>query len=133
MNAALMLYVLNFETAIQSTVQPSVIAQIRLQRRLDVGKPLEKAVVHLAEELVLLLKQGRELVHVGVRGLALEPGLGVGADDVLDAAAVEAHEDKVLEFGVHRDRLVLLGRAAHIDTVLRLAVGDDAYTAGRYP
>jgi hypothetical protein len=48
-------------------------------------------------------------------------------DDVLDAAAVEAHEDKVLELGVDGDGLILLGRAAHVDAVLRLALGDDAW------
>ena len=110
-----------------------MIAQICLQRRLDMRMALDKPVVHLAKELVLVLERGGEAVHVGVGGLAVEPRLGVGADDVLDAAAVEAHEDKVLELGMHGDGLVLLGRAAHIDTVLRLAVGDDAYTAGRYP
>ena len=103
-----------------------MITQICLQRRLDVGIPLDKTVVHLAKQLVLVLEGGGEAVHVGVGGLAVEPGLGVGADDVLDAAAVEAHEDKVLELGVDGDGLILLGRAAHVDAVLRLALGDDA-------
>jgi len=47
-------------------------------------------------------------------------------NDVLDPAAVETHEDKVLELGMHRNALVLLGRTADIDAVLRLALGDDA-------
>ena len=74
-----------------------VLTQVSLQRRLDVSVALDKAVVHLPEELVLLLKAGRELVHVGVGRLVLEPDLGVRAHHVLDATAVKAHEDKVLK------------------------------------
>ena len=104
-----------------------MVAQVRLEAGLDVGVAFHKTVEHLAKQLVLLLKSRRELRHVRVRGLVLQPDLGVRAHDMLDAAAVEAHEDKVLKLGVHRDRLILLGRAAHIDTILRLAVGDDAW------
>jgi hypothetical protein len=40
---------------------------------------------------------------------------------------VEEHQHKVLELAVHGDGLVLLRRAAHIDAVLRLTLGDDAW------
>jgi hypothetical protein len=40
---------------------------------------------------------------------------------------VEEHQSKVLELAVHGDRLVLLRRARHVDAVLRLALGDDAW------
>ena len=50
---------------------------------------------------------------------------------MLDPAAVEAHEDKVLELGVDRYALILLGRAAHINAVLRLAFRDDARRPAR--
>ena len=89
--------------------------------------PLLEPLEHLVEERVLLPEPGRELVHVRVGRLALEPQLGVGADHVLDTVGVEEHQRKVLELAVHGDRLVLLRRARHVDAVLRLALGDDAW------
>ena len=47
-------------------------------------------------------------------------------DHMLDPAAVEAHEDEVLELGMHRNALILLGSTAHVDAILRLTLGDDA-------
>jgi hypothetical protein len=88
--------------------------------------PLLKPLKHLLKQRILLPELGRELVHVGVRRLALEPQLGESADDVLDPVREEEHEGEVLELAVHRDRLVLLRRARDIDAVLRLALGDDA-------
>ncbi len=86
-------------------------------------EPLE----HLLKERVLLPELVRELVHVRVGRLALEPQFGVGAYHVLDSVGVKEHEGEVLKLAVHRDRLVLLRRAAHIDAVLCLALGDDAW------
>ena len=87
---------------------------------------LDKPIVHLGKELVLLLEPRRELRHVGVLRLVLEPDFGVSPYDVLNSAAVETHEHKVLELRVHRDRLVLLSCPAHVDAILRLAFRDDA-------
>jgi len=109
-----------------------MLAQIRLETSLHVRVPLHEPLVHLCKQIRLLLKLGRQLVHVRVLRLALQPDLRVRADHVLESAAVEAHEHKVLKLGVHRDRLVVLGRAAHIDAVLRLAVGDDACEQGTW-
>ena len=50
---------------------------------------------------------------------------------MLDPAAVEAHEDKVLELRVHGNALILLRSAAHVNAVLRLAFGDDARRPAR--
>jgi hypothetical protein len=38
---------------------------------------------------------------------------------------VKQHQGEVLKLAVHGERLVLLGRAAHVDAVLRLTLGDD--------
>ena len=88
--------------------------------RVTLGEPI----VHLVEELGLVLEPLGELAHVGLRGLRLEPELGVRADHVLDAVGVEQHEHEVRELGVHREGLVLLCRARDVDAVLRLALGD---------
>ena len=94
--------------------------------RLDTPPPLLKPLKHAPKELTLILEAGGQVVHVGIGWLALEPYFGVcsavmeihtqcqgqrkalqvskkdGPNDVLDPAAVEAHEHKVLELGVHR-------------------------------
>ena len=90
------------------------------------GVPLLEPLEHLVKEHVLLPEARGELVHVRVGRLALEPQLGVGAYDVLDAVGVKQHQSEVLKLAVHGERLILLGRAAHVDAVLRLALGDDA-------
>ena len=108
-----------------------MLAQVRLETRLHVRVALGKPIVHLAKQLVLLLEARGELRHVGVRGLVLEPDLRVRPDDVLDPTAEEAHEHKVLEFGVHGDGLVLLRRATHVNAILRLTVGDHTRAPAR--
>ena len=94
------------------------------------GMPLLEPLKHLVKEHVLLPEARGELVHVRVGRLALEPQLGVGAYDVLDAVRVEQHEGEVLELAVHRDRLVLLRRTTDVNAVLRLTLGNDAWEVG---
>ena len=108
----------------------SVLTHVRFQTRLDVGVALLEPLKHLFKERVLLPEPRRQLVHVRVRRLGFEPQLRVGAYHVLDSVRVEQHECEVLELAVHGDRLVLLRRARHIDAVLRLALGDDAWGGG---
>jgi hypothetical protein len=90
------------------------------------GMPLLEPLEHLVKENVLLPEARGELVHVRVGRLALEPQLGVGAYDVLDAVGVKQHQGEVLKLAVHGDRLVLLRRTADVNAVLRLTLGDDA-------
>jgi hypothetical protein len=46
---------------------------------------------------------------------------------VLYSVGVEQHQSEVLKLAMHWDCLVLLRRAANVDAILRLTLGDDAY------
>ena len=92
-----------------------MLAQIGLQTGLDVTVPLLKPLEHPIEKFFLVLEAGGQVVHIGVRLLALQPDLRVRAarsrqarrkakeggrispNDVLYPAAIEAHEHKVLD------------------------------------
>jgi hypothetical protein len=83
-------------------VQPSVLTNVAFQAGLDMRIPLLKPLEHLLKERILLPEFGGELVHVGVRWLALKPQLGESADDVLDPVREEEHEGEVLELAPAR-------------------------------
>lgn len=91
------------------------------------GMPLLKTIKHLFEKHVLLSEMGGEFVHVRVWRLALEPQLGVGAYDVLDAVGVKQHQGEVLKLAVHWDGLILLCCPTHVNTILRLTLGNDTW------
>jgi hypothetical protein len=55
----------------------SVLTQIGLQAGLDVAVPLLKPLEHSPKKLTLILKTSGQVVHIGIRRLALEPYLGI--------------------------------------------------------
>jgi len=103
-----------------------MLAKVRLEARLHVRMPLNETLMHLCKQFLLLLKPPRQQADVRIRGLPVEPRLGVHAHHVLEPTAVEAHEHEVLELRVHGYGLIVLRRTAHVDAVRRLAVRYDA-------